>query len=120
MTRRSLLMIAMLVLWMSTTALAAGISGTWTGTLQMGDNAIPLTFTFKAAGEKLAGTVSTPDTGELPLSDGKLSGDKFSFWVTADSTKYSVAGTVKGEELAVQVRADNGMDFPPMVLKRAK
>jgi hypothetical protein len=120
MTRRILLPIAMLAAWTSTAALAADISGTWTGTLQMGDNALPLTFTFKVAGETLTGTVSTADTGALPLNDGKVSGDKFSFWVTADSTKYTVQGTVKGEELAIQVKTDNGVDFPSTVLKRAK
>jgi hypothetical protein len=38
-------------------ALAADISGNWSGTMQMGDNPVALTFVFKQDGEKLTGTV---------------------------------------------------------------
>ena len=75
MTRRILLATAVLCLIFAGAALAADISGTWSGTMQMGDNPLALTFVFKQDGEKLTGTVATP-SGDLPLSDGKVVGDR--------------------------------------------
>jgi hypothetical protein len=104
-------------------ALAADISGNWSGTMQMGDNPIALTFVFKQDGEKLTGTVATP-SGDLPLSDGKVVGDKVSFFVQADMggtpTKFISEGVVKGDEITIATKTDGGEDYGSMVLKRAK
>ena len=66
-------------------ALAAGIDGTWSGTAPTQDfSPYPkLTFTFKADGNTLTGTVTgiVPGRGltTTPLKDGKIDGNKFSF-----------------------------------------
>ena len=102
--------------------LAADVSGTWTGTMSFGDSQIPLTYSFKQDGAKLTGTVTGP-SGDLPLAEGKVEGDKISFSVTADMNgspaKFVSQGTVKGEEI---VLTTTGGDFAsnPMTLKRAK
>ena len=123
MTRRILLATAVLCVMFAGAVLAADISGNWSGTMQMGDNPIDLTFVFKQDGEKLTGTVATP-FGDLPLSDGKVVGDKISFFVMADMggtpTKFISEGTVKGDEITISTKTDAGEDYGSMVLKRVK
>jgi len=123
MTRRILLATTVLCVIFAVAALAADISGNWSGTMQMGDNPVALTFVFKQDGEKLTGTVSTP-SGDLPLSEGKVVGDKVSFAVQADMggapTKFISSGVVKGEEMSLTTKTDGGEDFGAIVLKRLK
>ena len=90
----------------------------------MGDNPISLTYAFKQDGEKVTGTVTTPH-GAIPLSDGKVAGDKVTFFVQVDMggtpTKFNSAGVIKGDEITLTTKAEGGPDMgPPMVLKRIK
>lgn len=91
--------------------------------MQAGDTAVPLTFAFKVDGEKLTGTVTSSQTPELPLNDGKIVGDKISFNIQTDlngnPTKFIGEGVVKGEEITLNIRAEGGADFGSTVLKRA-
>jgi hypothetical protein len=123
MTRRILLATAVLCVIFAGAVLAADISGNWSGTMQMGDNPLDLTFVFKQDGEKLTGTVATP-SGDLPLSEGKVVGDKISFFVMADMggtpTKFIIEGTIKGDEITIATKTDAGEDYGSMVLKRLK
>jgi hypothetical protein len=124
MTRRILFGTALLSVILVGTALAADISGNWSGTLQMGDNPLTLTFAFKQDGEKLTGTVTSAQNPPLPLSDGKVVADKISFFVMADmngtATKFLSDGVIKGDEITLIIKAEGGPDFPPTVLKRVK
>jgi hypothetical protein len=124
MTRRALCVTAVLCAIFAGVALAADISGNWSGTIQMGDNPFTLTYAFKQDGEKLTGTVTGPQGDPLPLNDGKVVGDKLSFNVKVDMggtpAKFSSEGTVKGDEISLSTKSDGGPDFPPMVLKRVK
>ena len=92
--------------------------------MQAGDSAVPLAFTFKQDGAKLTGTVLSPHGDALPLNEGKVEGDKISFFVTADMdggpTKFTGAGVIKGEEITMTIKAEGGPDFGPTVLKRVK
>lgn len=124
MTRRILLATAVLCVTLAGVVLAGDISGNWSGTMQAGGDAIPLTFTFKQDGEKLTGSVISPQSGALPLKEGKVTGDKLSFFVVADMgatpTKFISEGTLKGEEITLNIRAEGGEDFGPSLLKRVK
>ena len=123
MTRRILFATAVLCVVFAGLALAADISGNWSGTMQAGDSPVPLTFAFKQDGEKLTGTVTGPG-GPLELNEGKVVGDKVTFYVQADMggtpTKFISEGVIKGEEITLNIRADSGMDFGPTLLKRIK
>ena len=116
---------AVLVAALAGAALAADITGTWTGSLSMGDNKIDLSYSFKQDGEKLTGTVTGPQ-GSLPLNDGKVQGDKLSFNINVEgpngSFKISNEGTIKGaDEITLNSKMEGGPgDFPPMTLKRSK
>jgi hypothetical protein len=103
---------------------AADISGTWSGTAQMGDNPFTLTYAFKQDGEKLTGTVTGPQGEPMPLNDGKVVGDKISFSVQVDMggtpAKFSSQGTIKGDEITLTTTMEGGDEFPPLVIKRVK
>jgi hypothetical protein len=71
-------------LLVASTAFAADVDGTWAGTLAtpMGD--VPITFVFKADGDKLTGHMIGMDNAEIPIVDGKVEGDRISYVVRLD------------------------------------
>jgi hypothetical protein len=115
----------LLVLSLAIPGLAADISGTWSGTLSMGDDQITLTYNFKQDGDKVTGYVNTPG-GDLQLNDGKVEGDKLSFSVTfemnGNKSKFLATGDIKGEEITLTTKVENGPDYPapPLKLKKLK
>jgi hypothetical protein len=96
---------------------AADVNGKWKATAQTPDGQeMPLVFTFKADGEKVTGTVESP-MGELPISEGKLTGDAIEFTVEVNDQKIVHKGTVAGDEMKLKVIiGDQTMD---MTAKRA-
>jgi hypothetical protein len=103
------------------TALAADITGTWTATAQSPNGDFQLTFTFKQDGANLTGTVQGPQGDALPISNGKVDGDKFTFDVSLNGFTIHHACTVTGDEIKMSAKSDSA-DFPGMdlTLKRAK
>jgi opacity protein-like surface antigen len=122
MPRRIFLACAVLMTVLAGAALAADITGNWTGTTDQ----FSLKFTFKQDGETLTGAVTGPQGDPLPISDGKVQGDKVSFTVKVDmggnSMKITHEGVVKGDEITLTTKVEGGGDFGggPMTLKRQK
>jgi len=122
MQRRIFLACAVLMTVLAGAALAADITGNWTGS----SDQFSLTFAFKQDGEKLTGTVTGPQGDPLPISDGKVQGDKLSFVVKIDmggnSMKITHEGVIKGDEITLSTKVEGGGDFGggPMTLKRQK
>src|SRR5262245_17947537 len=84
-------------------AVAADISGKWTGDMPgRGGDMAPPTFTFKADGDKLGGSMTGPQ-GDIPLQEGKIAGNQISFSTTLDfggnSIKILYKGTVNGDQI---------------------
>src|SRR4051812_22686280 len=61
----------------------SGVEGTWKATMVGSDGNMELTFVFKVEGDKLTGVVKAP-MGDMPISNGKISGNKFSFDVAVN------------------------------------
>jgi len=126
MTRRILFVTAAVCAIFCCAAFAADITGNWSGNMQMGDQSFPLTYAFKVDGEKLTGTVTGPQGDPLQLKDGKITGDKISFYVNVDMggnlAKFASEGVIKGEEITLTTKVEGAPDFPaaPLVLKRVK
>ena len=101
-------------------AFAADVTGKWTAQINSPDgNAITVNYDFKQEAAKLTGTVEGPG-GAIPITDGKVDGDKIAFNITFNDMKVGTEGTVKGEEIAVTIKI-NGEPFGgPVTLKRAK
>jgi opacity protein-like surface antigen len=122
MLRRIFLACAVLMTVLAGAALAADITGNWTGTTDQ----FSLKFTFKQDGETLTGAVTGPQGDPLPISDGKVHGDKVSFTVKVDmggnSMKITHEGVIKGDEITLTTKVEGGGDFGggPMTLKRQK
>ena len=98
---------AIFILSIITLCYAAEISGKWIGQLRTPDgNELPISYTLSTDGDKLNGTVSIPDS-ELPITDGKIKGEDFSFTVTYQGTPYLNEGKLLGDSLKVKVHFGN-------------
>ena len=121
MSRNMLFLIATLIL-ITVGLWAADTSGKWTAQVpgrsgQMRD----VTFVLKASGENLTGTMSGRN-GDVPISDGKVSGDDLSFSVTQDfggnSVTQKFTGKVVGNEIKFKREGGQGQPIE-FVAKRA-
>lgn len=106
---------AVVVLAAITAVLASNIDGKWVAQVPgRGGQTRETTFTFKAEGAKLTGTVSGMQ-GEVPISDGKVNGDEISFTQTfevqGNSIKLLYTGKVSGDEIKM-TRKREGSDQP--------
>ena len=98
------------------TALAADVTGTWTGQSTGPDgNSMQLSFTFKQDGAALTGTVQGPMGDAMAITNGKVDGDKFSFDVSFNGMTITHQCTVDGDTIKMTTKTDSG-DFPDMEL----
>ena len=119
---------ALLLALCAASALAADVTGTWTGEMNSPDgNSMSITFHFKQDGTKLTGSVDGPGGNTIEFKDGKVDGDHLSFVVTFDAggndMKITHEGTIKGDEITLTTEFEGGPggEGPaPMKLKRAK
>jgi hypothetical protein len=104
-------------------ASAADVTGSWTTQMQAQDGStIQLTFTFKQDGASLTGSVASPmGPDPLPISNGKVDGDKLTFDVSFNGITIHHDCTVNGDTIKMSTKTDSG-DFPGMelTLTRAK
>jgi hypothetical protein len=117
--RFKILAIAVMVLGlMVVIALAADVDGTWVSEFQgRGGQSMTITYTFKAEGSTLTGTVSSPMGGEpTAISDGKINGDEISFSVKREmggnSMTMNYKGKVAGDEIKLTMEMEGGMGGP--------
>ena len=121
---RAVWMTGLLLLALSAGALAADISGKWSGDVPgRGGDTTPATFTFKVDGDKLTGTMKGSQ-GELPLQEGKVAGDQVSFSTTFDAggntIKVLYKGTLSGDQLKMTRQREGGSgQAREFTLKRA-
>ena len=111
-------------------AFGADIDGTWTGTIQGpdGGQGFPISYTFKADGATLTGSMpgmpgpdGTP-AKPVPIKDGKINGNNISFSVVFDmmgqETKMDYKGVLSGDTLKITGEMmGNPFEF---TLKKAK
>jgi hypothetical protein len=112
MTTKSILL-TLLMLAFAWTAVAGDVSGKWTAQVPGRDGQTrEQTFQFKQDGDKLTGTASLFQGNELPISDGKVSGDDISFVVKAEfngnTLQFNYKGKVSGEEIKMTSQREGG------------
>lgn len=107
------------VLFLFTAGLwAAGLTGKWEGSIQTPNGDMKLFFLFEVDGETLTGKIQS-DMGEQPISNGKVSGDEFSFDVNLpDGSVITHQGKVNGDTIDMTVQGPWGEW--PMPLTRVK
>jgi hypothetical protein len=112
MTKRTFLVVT-LVLALSAIALAADVTGKWIAQVPGRDGQTrEQTFNLKAAGEKLTGTVTAGQGGEVAIAEGRVSGDTISFKVTREmggnTVTWTYTGTVAGTEIKFKREGGQG------------
>lgn len=116
-TKIQLLVVAVVVGVMASTAWAADINGKWKGSIDFMGQAAEVGFTFKANGSELTGTHTGPQGNTYPISEGKIEGDKITFVVNVTgqmAVKISYEGKIVGEEVKLTYKMDmGGMGGPP-------
>lgn len=107
---------AFIILSIATVCFAATLAGKWNGQMRTptGDE-FPISYQLSVDGDKLNGTVSIPEN-DLPITDGKIKGDEFSFTVTHQGTSYLNEGQLMGDSLKVKVHF--GQEIVESILKR--
>lgn len=108
-----------LFLLIATSAIAAGIDGTWTTEMKGpdGGEGMTLTFVFKMDGDKLTGAVQTPN-GDTPISNTKIDGKSFSFEVSFNDMVIKHECTLKDDDTISMKVVDSPMGDSEMILKR--
>ena len=104
-----------MTLLLAVSAFAADVTGKWKATTEGPNGQMEITFDLKADGNKLTGTATGP-MGQVPISEGKLDGDKISFTVETDQFKVTHKGTVSGDEMKLEVNI--GDETMQMTAKR--
>jgi hypothetical protein len=81
----------------------ANLNGKWTGLLKtdQGDE-YPLLYNFTINGDQLTGTAKTPK-GDMPINDGKIVGDKFTFNVLISGMEVDHSGKFYGDSIGVDI-----------------
>ncbi|QEM14789.1 glycoside hydrolase [Mucilaginibacter sp. P4] len=87
-------------------AAIAGIAGKWEGKLKTETGEIyPLLYNFQIDGDKLTGTAKTPK-GDMPIEDGKITGDSFKFTVSIEDIHIAHTGKFYGDSVGVDIEAN--------------
>ena len=123
MTKRSICVLSLL-LALAIGVSAADISGKWVAQVPgRGGNARETTFTFKAAGASLTGSMSGMQGQEVAISDGKIDGDNISFVVKMErggnTMVQNYTGAVAGSEIKMKRAGGQGQPVE-FVAKRAQ
>jgi len=100
---RKLATLSFLLGILALTAMAADVSGKWVAQMPgRNGQTREATFTLKADGETLTGTVSGP-RGDTEISEGKINGDEISFSqvmeFNGNQTKIRYKGVVSGDQI---------------------
>ena len=120
---RSLVSILAVVVLLTVVYAASNVDGTWTGQRPGRDgNMMPVTFKFKAEGSTLTGS-TTMMNNDIPISDGKISGNDVSFSVKMERggntmvTKYT--GTISGNEMKLKGQREGRDQVTELTLKKS-
>jgi len=105
----------LLLLLVSLAAEAQKLDGIWKGTRNGPNGDFELTFTFKVMGDSLGGDV-TSQMGTIPLENGKIHGNQFSYDISFNGQSFSNTGVLDGDVVKI-----TGSRRPePMILHRVK
>jgi hypothetical protein len=93
-------------------AAAASVDGKWTAEVPGRNGTQTNTFTFKASGGTVEGSVST-QRGDTPIADGKLDGDTLTFSVSRPgrdgaTMKTAYTGKVSGDTITLTFEGRGG------------
>jgi hypothetical protein len=100
-------------------AIANSINGTWNGSVNVQGTDYPLIYTFKADSGKVTGTADNSQ-GSSPITNGKITGDTFTFNVDVNGTDVPHKGKFYPDADSIGMDIDYGGMKLHTTLKRAK
>jgi len=83
-------------------AVAADLTGKWSGSIKTPNGDYPVKYTFKVDGEALTGSADS-DQGALPISEGKVSGNNFTFNLNLNGVVLKNVGKFYGDSITIDV-----------------
>lgn len=103
---------ALAIVLSAATALAADLTGTWSGQMpgQNGDT-FHISYTFRQDGAKFTGSVKSPHGDDIEITDGTIDGNKLSFTIDVNGTIIRHEGTVSGDSIKLTTKTD-APDYP--------
>ena len=107
------LRLALISCVLAVAAFAADPSGKWTAEVQgRGGNTMTQTYTLKADGSNLTGTIEGGRGGPVQISNGKIDGDNVTFDVVREfngnSMTFHYTGTISGDEIKFKMTREGG------------
>ena len=96
---------------------AKGIDGTWKTKMQGPEGDMELIFVFKMVGEKLTGTVKSPN-GDLEMTNTKINSKEFSFDVAFNDMVIRHNCTLREDDTIAMKVVGSPMGDTEMILKR--
>jgi hypothetical protein len=103
------------LLLVSVVADAQKLDGTWKGAMSGPNGDFEMTFTFKVNNDTLTGEITSP-MGTIPLENGKINGNQFSYEISFNGQSFASTGVLEGDVVKI-----TGSRRPePMVLHRVK
>ena len=116
---RILRRLALLAAALAVSALAADLTGTWKGKFPPTDGTVrEMTFRFKQAGGRLTGAF-VGGRDETLITEGKVTGDTFSFALVGPRGKMICIGTVSGDQMKMIQSRDGSPELTrELTLKR--
>ena len=108
---------ALAMTFSAATAVAADVTGTWTADVKApdGSSSFQLTFTFKQDGTILTGTVLGAGGDPIPITNGKVDGNKLTFDDSFNGITIHHDCTADGDTIKITTKTDSA-DFPGMEL----
>jgi hypothetical protein len=89
-------------------AVFADLTGKWTGSLKTPDgNEFPITYVFKADGNALTGALQGQQ-GEIPITEGKINGNDFSFKLDFNGTPIVNTGKYYVDSIGIDSEVNGG------------
>ncbi|MEP7279547.1 MAG: hypothetical protein ABI813_12935 [Bacteroidota bacterium] len=80
--------------------IAADLTGTWKGSVNYQGTPLELTYKLKAEGNVLTGTIIS-SYGEIPITEGKISGDEFSYKIDIGGNVRESTGKYYGDSIVI-------------------
>ena len=113
---------AIAVMALTSLAYAGDVTGKWVASMETPNGARETTFTFKADGAKLTGSVSGRQ-GDTQIQDGKVDGDNISFLVKMEiqgnEVKIDYTGKVEGDSIKMKSQREGTDRVQEFVAKKS-
>lgn len=99
------------------------ITGFWTGSFEFNGNMVPVTFKLKSDGATVTGTAEGLGAAPIEIHDGKIDGDKVTFWLDVDyqgqTYPLQYRGTIKPGQIDFDFGTEDGSWGATIVVKRS-